>query len=434
MNFNKKINAEYLLGFIFVFSFAFDFKGDVGGSSVQYLMAIINMIAFLLIGIRHRFIFRKKNSLILAGWSLFLLTGSLGAFNSGVLFSQYIRTIYPFILFLEGFLVAQWLSKDSFAIFRLINAMIFSSEVSLIFVFVWGFYFTGLSLEKIRYQILSPLIPFLIVVLGIDIFITRKTTFKTFFLSFLVLGIMTISATRGILLAIGLIIFLVLAAWLINNVTTPKIIIPRRWLQGGIAITLMVTIGISLVWLFSPFLVEKFINRLFGEANMVTFWFRTAAVVGQWEQLREQPIAWFLGEGFGQSFFWSKIYIPHVLPFTSPTGLEIGFFTAKGFPGEFMWMSFLYYGGFLSGGLVIMILLWRTMYSFRTLIALIRRKVWHSTTNRYVWISTLGFFVFLAQGITANPFIIRQAALWFGILFGLTIVDWNFGNLSKKHI
>lgn len=425
MVFSKKVNTEYLLVFIFIFSFAFDFKGDIGGSAIQYLMATANMGAFLLLGMRYRFSIHKRFLFILSAWIFFLVIGSLGAVNSGMSFNQYIRTIYPFILFFEGLIVVQWFSEKPLAIFKLIDAMIFSSVVSFVFIFMYGVYFTGLSLEKIRYQILSPLTPFLIIILGVDFFITGKKTFKLFFLTLLVMGAVTISATRGILLSACLVGILVLLAWVIKSIKTIKMTIPRHWLLGSLLVVFFATVGIFLVWSFFPSLIDKFINRLFGPANMVTVWYRLAAVVGQWEQLLEQPITWFIGSGFGQSYYWSKIYIPHVLPYTSPVGLEIGFYTAKSFPGEFMWMPFLYYGGFLGGGLVIIILLWGAMRSFRTLINLMQRKTQFLSTLRYRWISILGFFIFLAQGITANPFIIRQASLWFGILFGLAFVDWH---------
>ena len=83
---------------LFVPSFALDFKGAAGGSLLQFAMAAVNTLAFILIAANYRLRLPARGgaAFIFWGWLFFLMVGSFAASVSGVPIGQYIRVIYSF--------------------------------------------------------------------------------------------------------------------------------------------------------------------------------------------------------------------------------------------------------------------------------------------------------------------------------------------------
>jgi|GEM_PF-6169812 len=415
--------GSYLLTFLFVFSFAFDFKGKVGGTPVQYAMAVLNTIAFLLLGIKHRFRIRKTKGFLLAlfGWGLFVLFGSLSAIYNSVPWGQYLRTVYPFVLFAEGMWVAEWVVKDDRSASVILNTMITASLVSFFFVFLWGYFMTGEDIANIRYQILSPLIPFLLITIWVELFVAKRHRGRSFLLLMIILFVESLSATRGVILSFGTALFILVIAWLTVNLASKGAIIPKSWVIGTTILGIGAVLVVFAVYFFAPFLFNKWLFRFVDGATMATFWTRASAVMGQWNQLSEQASVWFLGKGFGHGYYYAKEFIPYVVPHVRLAR----FSQINLFAGEFMWMPFLYYGGIVPGSCAIYILLRGLVRSFRILMSLIHSRMWQSSVFRYEWISVMGYLALMGQGMTSNPFMTRPGALFFGLLFGLVHMDWR---------
>ncbi len=382
-------------------------------------MAILNAIAFLFLAIHYRFSISKKRIVVLTlfGWICFLLLGSLGAFYNSVPFGVYGRAIYPFILFTEGLLAAYWLSKESRYCSSLIEFVIYSSIVSLFFTFFWGMKYTGLSLANIRYQILSPSIAFLITVMGFDLFISGYKRIRAFIILATAIALIFISTTRGILLAVGLPISVLILVWILSILRTKKMVLRKPWIRGGLIFGGTGIIATLIFSFNSSLMLERWILRLSGEGKLVSFWTRVAAVVDQWDQLVQQPISWFIGRGFGQSYFYSKKLLPYVFSYVNYDT----FSKAMTYPGEFMWMSLFFYAGLIGGFFAVWVLLTGMGLSFRFLLNSINRRSRTFLQSRNLWISVLGYFSLIGLTFTSNPFILRQTAFLFGILLGIII-------------
>lgn len=405
---------------LFVLSFMFDAKGAVGGSVIQFVMAGVNSLAFILLATGY------KVTLPCAGfagtvfwvWFSFLLAGSAGALLSGVPFFQYIRTIYPFMLFLEGFLVAWWVTKAYRGAATLISAMTFASIISLFYTIWWGFHFTGEGATLIRYQILSPMIPFLIVVASYDLFFARRKRLFSILILIITLTTIGLSVTRGMLLVIGMVAAVLLLAairnWLVGGSVLPKPI--RRSIVWGLAICVSATFG---ALLFAPDFLDRWITRSLSSTSDVTFWTRVAAVVEQWNQLVSHTGAWFFGQGFGHSYHYAVSFASSLVPYVS----EQRYYSNVFFPAEFMWITPLYYGGFIFGSMVIGVLLWAIVRVFRILCTLLYRRAWINPMLRPLWVGGLGFFAFIGMGYTSDPFIIRLSAMFMGLSLGLCARD-----------
>jgi hypothetical protein len=181
-----------------------------------------------------------------------------------------------------------------------------------------------------------------------------------------------------------------------------------------------------------PDTLGRWILRSSGEVSNVTLWTRVAAVAGQFQVLTDNSIGWFIGEGFGSSYPWLVSMFPWILPYLSP---EMN--SSAWFPGEFMWMPFIYYGGFIVGPLVALGLVLSAVRSFRLLCVLLKEQTWRRQESRPLWIGILGFFSFIGMGFTANPFIIRLAALFLGLCLGLIVAQGHsafFTNQKPAHL
>ena len=110
---HRMSRRQTTLAIVFVMSFVFDFKGAAGGSPIQFLMSGLNTAAFLLLASSYRLVLPRVGlgKFVLWGWVVFLVVGTLGAFVNATPIGHYLRIIYTFALFLEGFLVAWWTTR-----------------------------------------------------------------------------------------------------------------------------------------------------------------------------------------------------------------------------------------------------------------------------------------------------------------------------------
>ena len=415
---NGLSRQRHKLAVLFILSYALDFRGSEGGSAVQYLMAGLNTTAFLLLAASHSVTLPRRGfvAFVLWSWLAFLVTGSVGAAISAVPLGQYIRVVYPFTLFLAGFLTALWTAKSLRGAEIVVSAMLAAAVVSLFFTLWWGFSFTGKGADTIRYEILSPLIPLLVVVAGYDLFFARKQQLRAVVLLSLALGVIVLSVTRSAVLVIGFVTGAVLLAALATSVRSARV--PRPLLRAmmlGISVTV---VGLALVLLLYPETAGRWEHRALDATRNVTFWTRVAAVVGQFQALAANPSSWFVGQGFGASYPWPVAEFPWILPF-----LREGAGEPVWFPGEFMWMPFLFYGGVVCGPVVAIALVVGVARSFRALKLLLAVQAWRISEARPAWIGAMGYLAFVGAGFTANPFISRLPALFMGLCLGLALAQ-----------
>jgi len=400
---------------IFVLSFALDFKGNVGGTVIQFVMAGLNAFAFILLAASYRF--RSPRSLlpatVLWGWLIFVITGTMGALANFVPLSSYVRIVYPFVLFIEGYMVAWWIGKSNNGSQVLVSTIYTASAISLFFTLMWGFAFTGISVTDIRYQILSPLIPMLIVVLAYDLFFAQRRKLISLLMLVFIFYIIALSVTRGMILALMFLLLTVLLGWLQNALARP-VALPRSFIRFLIIGSFTILCGLASATYVVRSVIVRWSNRSFGAGEYVTLWTRIAAVLGQYQAMMSSKYGWILGQGFGSSYPWPVWKFPWILPY-----LNKNFLTDASFPGEFMWMSFIYYGGVIVGFIIIVLLLTTFRYCYRILRSQLKQKTWLQASARPLWIGLLGYFAFIGLGFTSDPLGARNASLFMGLCLGL---------------
>jgi len=194
--------------------------------------------------------------------------------------------------------------------------------------------------------------------------------------------------------------------------------LPRPLLRAMMLGGATIFIGITVAILLYPEIPDRWESRAFDAGRNVTFWMRVAAVVGQFQALTENARNLFFGQGFGASYPWPVSEFPWIVPFLGEGAGE-----PVWFPGEFMWMPFLYYGGFICGPIVAIALLAGVAQSYRTIQFLLSTQSWRFPRARPLWVGVLGYLAFLGAGFTANPFISRLPALFMGLCLGLVVAQ-----------
>ena len=414
----RRMSAQRrILIVLFIASFALDFKGDPGGSPIQVLMAVLNSVTFLLLvaSQRARVPARGVAAFIFWGWAFFLTVGTVAAFINNTPFDRYIRVVYNFVLFLEGYLVAYWAARDARNAMLVVSAMSATGVVSMMFTCLWGFHHTSLGFQEIRYQILTPLIPFLLVVGGYDLILARRHMIWSSLLLLVTLALIGISVTRGPFLIMGFVIIVFLVAASLNALHTMRF--PKPLLQVPIFGIISGSLAITAIAFLNANTLERWVDRSLGVARNVSLWTPVAAALAAFDILSTTPFAWLTGLGFGSSYPWFFSKFPWILPYLGKN-LEYG---SAWFPGEFMWMSILFYGGFIAGSIGVMVLLWSAFRSFHLLRALLLTRSWRYPKLRPFWIGGLGYLAFVGMGFTANPFIFRLASMFMGLCSGLVV-------------
>lgn len=418
-----------LLFVIFVLSFAFDFKGKVGGSSFQYVMAGTNAVCFLGLLIKYRFSFPYSGlrGFVFLSWVLFIIFGSVVSFDNHVLIGHYSRTVYPFILFAEGLMVAYWAGQDKEYVNLLTESMFWTALIASVFTVWWGFHATELSIERIRYQILSPLLPFLMAVGLYDLFISRSNRVLAVLALVFCGALILISVTRGMFLVLLMLIVGLFVSWFLAGIRN-KLVFSKRKVRTLFWTSLFAGSVIVVSVIAVPDLWGRWVYRLFGNYHLVSLWTRVAAVAGQSHEVMADIPSMLLGKGFGHSYHYASEYAPVIGPYWDNANLTVPMW----YPGEFMWITPFFYGGIFVGSLVFGVFLMSLVRAVLTMTALIKTGLWSGNDVRAIWVGALGFLAFLGNSFTSNPFIFRQSAMFMGLCMGLIFI-WQTNSLKLSN-
>lgn len=423
------VRSTLTIAALFVVSMAFDFKGQAGGTAIQFGMAGVNTGAFLLLAVRRRFALPRQGlaAYVIWGWLVLLIVGTVGALLSSVPAGHFLRVLYSYTLFIEGFFVAWWVARDVASAAVLTQYMMFTAAVSMYFTVVWGLHFTGERIDKAHFAILSPLVPFLIGVAGYDLMFARRKRVLAALLLTSGLLVVALSAVRGMILAAGILVMGMTAAWLLN-VVRGDMAIPRPLINAVKWTMLVGAASLAAASIIDPTIIAHWVARTTGGGHAVNFWSRVAAVVGQWDQLGGDRVAWFFGEGFGHTYKWSAAFQPLTAPYMSANAFAIDYW----YPGEFMWITPWFYAGFCVGSIAIGVLLAGAAAAITNLAHVLQGRCWHTSASRIVAVGALGYLGFLGISFTTNPFIYRLAPMFMGLCFGLMLRGQRDSVLGRR--
>ncbi|MEM8953156.1 MAG: hypothetical protein AAGD22_03300 [Verrucomicrobiota bacterium] len=410
----------HLFLWVFALSFAFDFRGESGGSVVQMgFLGIALAAGGIVVALGYRYLNVRPGAWLIVTWWSFLIFSLIVSLLSGVAMGHYARVIIPFVLCGLGIAVAHIGACSGLAMTQIVTPILISLVINVVWRAVYGFAFLGATLETVRVEILSPGINWLTAFIACAVLFRKGIGLRALLIGGLVFTILFVSVTRGPLLAMavaGLTGFgcLVLAVlWRL---------IPLAW-AGRKVITLSVfgafllALG-AVVVVSQPEIHERWVDRLFNQAGGVTSkdvsWLtREAEAKAMIDILKEAPTTFVYGQGVGADYYWDPAYYPE-LYLVYPADFD--FSGSLWFAGHSVWTYALFSGGVL--GLLFHVALFGGVMVFCLRSVYVNRMLPGFRLD-YAFLPFVATWCLLSESATSNPFDERLAGLVFGMMAGL---------------
>ena len=420
----NKFPASYSrLMSVLPYVFVFDFRGDEGGSTIQFVMAGVSVLLTLYILSRYRFFLPD-------GFSKFLFYG-LGAllvgFSSAIFFNvpvnQLIRVSLPFVLFVLSSWIGANVATDFINLRRFMGTCITAGIVNSFFRYYWGLHYNSLGFDDVRYQILTPIMPFLISYCVVGVLFSRTIPIIPLLLSSWIVILSLLSVTRSLILTAVFGLFISFIYLFRIGARNPALVPYAKWRLPSVAFfALMCVVGGSITAVMRPEVFNDWHERLFESKSTVddidiTYMTRVAEAQGIWDQGISSPVSFIFGRGFGSNYSWSSDYVEHMRRLSSDL--------ANNMDQYWSGTHTIFTHGFLFGG--VLGFLWVVyIYAFpliRGYIAAIKLKnVFDPEYVRVYLIFNVSIFLFLSQSITSNPLGgERISAQFLGLFCGIVV-------------
>ena len=435
VEFKKLLVEEKFLLWVYIFSFAFDFKGKEGGSVSQFIMAGFSIAAGIgFIIFRNR---KMKNLFQLTPglkkiamlWWFYLLSTIFTALIAGVMFERYIRVFFPLLLCGISLLIICKFQKRLINPHEIIKPLIIASVVSVVWKAYYSIQITGIEIHSMRYQILSGGGILFIISYALANIVNRKRLNLFLILGICIVGIASLlSITRSLILTV----FFLFCGYIWMGFKTPlHINIKKNLLLVIVVILALIPAwyiadqlrpGFFHVWTDRIFFYRYIGNSFFYDITLLT---RLSEWSGQWQSLTENIVSLFFGRGLGSEYFWDSQYLYDICRFIGFSNIQekTGWYS-----GYFMWTYSLYSGGFLFGWVIIAV----SFLSLFRIMAVIRKTSLGVAPFLQDMAPLLFFAIlgFISQGFTSSPLVFRFFSLIIGLVFGM--ISWFYDYLKLK--
>jgi len=435
VEFKKLLVEEKFLLWVYIFSFAFDFKGEVAGSLSLFIMAGFSIAAGIgFIIFRNR---KMKNLFKLTTgikkiamlWWFYLLSTIFTALIAGVMFERYIRVFFPLLLCGISLLIICKFQRRLIDPHEIIKPLIIASVVSVLWKAYYSIQIIGIEIHSMRYQLLSGGGILFIIAYALANIVNRKRLNLFLILGICIVGITSLlSITRSLILTL----FFLFCGYIWMGFKTPLHINIKR----NLLLVIVVILALIPAWYIADQLRPGFFHvwtdriffyRYIGDSFFydITLLTRLSEWSGQWQSLTENIVSLFFGRGLGSEYFWDPQYLYDI-------GRFIGFSNIQEktgwYSGHSMWTYCLYSGGFLFGWVIIAV----SLLSLLRIMAFIRRTN-SVRTPIFRDIAPILFFVilgFISQGFTSSPLANRFFSLIIGLVFGM--IYWFYDYLKLE--
>jgi hypothetical protein len=421
---------------VFAFSLAFDFKApESGGTLTQYSMSALALISGSLICLSAPIpAVQRMNKRILRGCIL------LGLFFVTVAFSQLINqnslyvfasVILPYVLFAVGVLVALKLNYVGFPEKFLVTSLVLSGIASIIFRFIYAFLYLQVEMDTVRWQILSPALPFVFAFGLARVVLARRLTFLG--MAALVIPVVSaiVSVTRGYLLVV---IACIIGTWLsltaqarASNAALTKAVLKIMVRFVPAALTGMIALVIAL-WL-RPDILTQWNVRLqqrigAGVSSDLTWLAREAEMKGMLEDMTT-PAIWTIGKGIGATYFYSSNFRSELGPALS----RVPFEEDLPYSNDVFWVYHFFAVGILGAFFFYYFIVLSFVLSYRKMKSMARLF----TEQAELAMPFIAICGVIAGTLTGNPFGERFGGLLLGVCLGLAY-SWRASNEPGRRV
>jgi len=409
-----------LLYWIFCFSFAFDFRGDEGGSIIQYLFLAASLgSAGLMLAATPKAMLQRPVIIMSAVWWGYLATTAVIIVEAHVPVSQYIRCVLPPALCGLAILIGQALSMRNYTAEMVLKPLLWASIASVIFRFVFTVFVTGIPISLVRYEILSPAVPLLFACAFASAVLGKKLNLLTLTGGLLALASVAISITRSYIftitaavIAVGVSFLLMVSyrAWEVADL--------RRKITHFASAAALMVVTMVVLYMVQPIVFERWFERLFNDGGGktvkdVTLLTREAEASTMWKLLEDDPIRFIYGKGLGANYYWDRTYFPELLKVYGDTRYIAQDYW---FPGHSVWTYALFSGGWFAVACYLFLFGWQIVmgiaggrYALQT----------RSASPDLAFLPFVIGLCYFSQTLTSNPFGERFSAQILGLCAAL---------------
>jgi hypothetical protein len=405
-----------LLYWIFCFSFAFDFRGDEGGSVVQYLfLAAALGSGGLLIVTSPKAFLQKPVFIMSVVWWGYLVTTALVMLEARVSVSQYIRCVLPPALCGLGILIGQAMAARRYTIEMMLRPLLWAGIASVIWRFFHAVFIKGISISMVRYEILSPAVPLLFACAIASAVLAKRMHLLSVFGGALALTTVIVSITRSFIFTAGAACLAVLIAFgmMVSYKAFAAADLRKKVLHFGIGGGLMIMVLLGVV-LTQPIVAERWMERLFNDGGGrtvqdVTYLTRAAEAKAMFVLLEADPMRFLYGKGLGANYYWDQSYFPELLRVYGNAEFIGGDYW---FPGHSVWTYSLFSGGAFAVCCYLFLFGWMIVMGLSSGSYALKTGAFEPALAFLPFIIGLCYF---SQTLTSNPFGERFSAQILGL-------------------
>jgi hypothetical protein len=376
-------------------------------------------------GVLSIFFTRKLNTYsfpILGSTLLFIFGAVTSSLLRGEGLSNVLTMAMPILFY---FLAITLLSagRDEESLKFIINVVLTFCFSSVLFKLFFGFYYYGLTVENVRYQIVSPAVV-LLFSYSVTSFILKIGSYRLLAL-ILSLFVIFISVTRTYIA----VFLVVLLFWVICSPFNFNWYW-RNYIKGNIKFIFIFILLALVFFIFNVHLLDRWILRLFTGNDLlginVTALTRIAEIQYQITLLTDNVVDLFFGLGIAAETRFSDEY-SHALSVVFRDDYE---YIGHGL-GHNNFIGILFTGGLIFGGFFLIVLCIEILKSIRLFRRNIERKVHTNYMFLLAWggSSALAYTVF---GLFAGTFGDRVSSFCYGISFGLIFLGRKLGNIHVR--
>lgn len=424
--FREATTARLVLLFGFLIPFALDTKkiGDDTDSTWQVLLLGVTLFfggLFLVLEVLSPSCRNYKSFIrpVLIAWWVYIVLSPLPVLLWSVEIEHYLKVLLPFILFGVGLAVMSAIERGNINPRIALEIILWGGFLTTVWRAYYALVVSGLPVETMRWQILSPATPFLIGygVAGLYLNARRNVSIAA-----LLLGgaIALISVTRSYLISASMIAVGVYLIEARRHSFIQSIAASMRLVTVLIPICMGMT---ALILVFRPDIFGIWAERIYGQkldSGLDMTWVtRLAEYRGQIDALMDNIYTFLMGNGVGATYLWDDKLLS-MLPFLIEDSI-------RWHAGHSTWIFPFFASGVIFGAIVPIVLL----------VTVVRGYITSTGRESFTCDAITAFIIYLAymgQSFTANLMSERYSALILGVVSGIILIYAAKQRAIKFHL
>lgn len=418
---------------------AFDFKGQQSGGWYQItsflLTAVLLGMVGLLLSRQKAYYSNKRLQLVLNFLMLFLGSTVFVAYWQYVPLSNYQVMIAPYLLLFLAYWMASGLCRH-FGADAAMRMFFPALKVLVAFSMIWTLYYgaqgSDVTLETVRYRVISAVLPLGIAYL-ISAAVSQSLTRWDKVFAALALLILIVGQTRSNILIVVVALIFATYGHSPNKVTWLRkmkrvVLWGAAWIVGAIILADIFQSFISTST--DAGFLEMWSSRIFGSTRQHGFDLTTASRLAEYDnqmkRLFSSPINALLGLGLGAPYTYSGVHADLFASVLGEDAIPVDYWNG----GHSLWVYTLYANGLLIGGAFLVFIAYTVWTSIR-LLKLTGKMAVRGDRHKIVTLAT-GYLCILTTSFTAFPLGSRPVTFLLGILIALLIgIEHALSRLNK---